>query len=168
MFSNQPTVSLWRKSACDDHPLDHLILRAGEASTSALIVLGVNDPYVGSRMSAGKWLIPLNFNQGLFDMMQWQNNGTLLVVKVTDAEKNEYEMAALIPWVNALRCSKVELVIICRHHNFDAYHIEYSHFTSISKLNDALKANYSSQTATLEPFNWRKTCVVTYQERVSV
>ena len=160
MFSNQPTVDLWSKSA--DGSSELVKETWPKPSNGYETVSGVDDPAVGPIMSQNKYLAPIKFNQALFDLLFI--GPILRVIQITDAKTHEYKMGALIPWVKMLKCSKIELVVICRHHNFGTFKVVPSDFENVAELNNGLKANHRGREP-FEPFDCRKIRVLTYQEK---
>ena len=103
-------------------------------------------------------VVNLFYKRPTVDLWKKLADGKGRLVKETAATTHNYKMGALIPWVEKLQCSKVQLVVICRHQNFGEFIVVPSDFENLKELNNALKANHGGRDR-FKPFDCQQTLV---------
>ena len=66
---------------------------------------------------------------------------TLRVIQITNAISHDYKLHILVPYVVVFKCTKVEIVVICRSGNLANYHVTDSELKNVTALNNELLAN---------------------------
>jgi hypothetical protein len=111
----------------------------------------------------GTWLIPPKYNKGCFDALYLMPDRTLRVIQITNAISHDYKLHILVPYVVIFKCTKVEIVVICRSRNLANYHVIDSELKNLTALNNVLLANYKGDETKFKLFAKDQIRWVTYE-----
>jgi hypothetical protein len=148
----QSRLVLWNRNATEE---------IWDTSLKRMISDENDDTSIGPIKSLKTWLIPTKYTQGCFDALYLMPCGTLRVVQISNAISHEYKLLALVPYVVKLKCTKVEIVVICRSENVAEFHV--IKLKNLTALNNALKANCEDDKAKVMSFAKDQIRWVTYE-----
>lgn len=86
-------------------------------------------------------MVPKDWNQACFDALIYKSKSTLQVLQVTNSKQHKFVLKALIPYLIALKCWKVQLTFICRKDNIYQFNIKSNDLENLTEICEILTKN---------------------------
>jgi hypothetical protein len=80
---------------------------------------GASDPCLPAATPG--WLVPGGYRQAGFDALYKASPHAVRAIRVTDARSHSCQLGQLVPFVEAMGVHVVEMVYVCRTHNFETF-----------------------------------------------